>query len=162
TVSVVGELNQPVSVRIWVDGIVTVDRCEPGTEISSGDTTWSVAGKPLLQLAGPEPFYRDLLVGDIGPDVTALSRELGRLGRLVPDSPAVTAELVDAVWQLLGEPVPDSLVIPLQRLVWLLPETVAVAQCSAGLGARVASGDVVAVTEAELTSVRAEPVPTDL
>ncbi|WP_417554401.1 peptidoglycan-binding protein [Microbacterium sp.] len=62
--------------------IVTESSLVPGTTVKAGTVLVRVNGHPVFALASTFPFYRDLGVGDSGPDVTALQRNLISLGLL--------------------------------------------------------------------------------
>ena len=46
----------------------------------AGDVLVEVTGRPVIALTGPLPAYRDLVVGDIGPDVAQLEQALAAIG----------------------------------------------------------------------------------
>ncbi|MDR0416449.1 MAG: hypothetical protein LBH76_03880, partial [Propionibacteriaceae bacterium] len=57
-------------------GRVTSSACAAGAEFISGGSALSVDGVPVLGLATAVPLWRDLALGDAGPDVAALGAEL--------------------------------------------------------------------------------------
>jgi peptidoglycan hydrolase-like protein with peptidoglycan-binding domain len=62
--------------------IVTESSLAAGAAVKVGTVLVRVNGDPVLALASPFPFYRDLGVGDTGPDVTVLQQNLKTLGLL--------------------------------------------------------------------------------
>lgn len=62
--------------------IVTETPFTPGDTVSAGDIVVRINGRPVFLLSSPFPFYRDLGVGDEGPDVLALQNNLIHLGYL--------------------------------------------------------------------------------
>jgi multidrug efflux pump subunit AcrA (membrane-fusion protein) len=63
-------------------GVVTVTKMpvRPGDRVRPGHVIAEVDGRPILLLAGSFPAYRDLHVGDSGPDVTQLHKALEGVG----------------------------------------------------------------------------------
>lgn len=62
--------------------IVTASDHGSGDVVTSGEVLVRVNGEPVFALVAPFPFYRDLGVGDSGPDVLALQENLHALGLL--------------------------------------------------------------------------------
>ncbi|MBD3943124.1 peptidoglycan-binding protein [Microbacterium sp. NEAU-LLC] len=62
--------------------IVTEAPVTPGAPVATGTVLLRVNGQPVFAFASAFPFYRDLGVGDSGPDVTALQQNLVGLGLL--------------------------------------------------------------------------------
>jgi peptidoglycan hydrolase-like protein with peptidoglycan-binding domain len=72
-----------------------------GDRVACGDVLYRVDDDPVLLLCGAMPAYRDLGVGDAGPDVRQLNRNLRALGHDVdPDGRAFTAKTRDALEEL--------------------------------------------------------------
>lgn len=65
-----------------VTGVVTAVRVQGGITIEAGSAVIEVQGRPVLVLPGTFRFYRDLAVGDTGPDVEQLQGALQALGLL--------------------------------------------------------------------------------
>ncbi len=63
-----------------VRSIVTASTLAVGTEVTVGAVLVRVNGEPTFAFASPFPFYRDLGVGDEGPDVRVLQENLQALG----------------------------------------------------------------------------------
>lgn len=66
---------------VWAGGgIVTKLGFGPQSVLSSGESPFSVDGRPIIALHTSVPLYRDLSAGMVGEDVGALRDELMRLG----------------------------------------------------------------------------------
>lgn len=63
-----------------MDPIVTAAHLGAGSALTSGGLIANVAGRPVIALAMPFAFYRDIHGGDTGDDVAALQRALTDLG----------------------------------------------------------------------------------
>jgi hypothetical protein len=61
--------------------VVTATPVPVGGAVGEGSVVLEVSGRPVAALAGAFPAYRDLGVGDSGPDVSQLEEGIGRLGR---------------------------------------------------------------------------------
>jgi len=59
-----------------------------GAALAEGDVAMTVNGTPVLALEGALPMYRDLALGDAGPDVDQVRAAFGRLGALGAVAPA--------------------------------------------------------------------------
>jgi len=68
---------------------VTVTRLpvKPGSRVRAGQLLAEIDGRPIFVLRGRLPPYRDLRIGDHGPDVTQLQRALEGLGYANFDPP---------------------------------------------------------------------------
>jgi hypothetical protein len=75
----------------------------PGSRLSDGALVADVSGAPLIAVVLPFPLYRDLVVGDRGPDVTALVEVLGRLGYLATRPASVDAAVRAATSRFLAD-----------------------------------------------------------
>lgn len=88
------------------DPVVSSPPFATGDFVPEGSSVVEVAGRPVLLLFGDIPAYRDLAVGDSGPDVTELEEALQRLGRAVGSTDGVfDDELAPAVaqtWRAAG------------------------------------------------------------
>ncbi|OJU40844.1 MAG: hypothetical protein BGN97_16805 [Microbacterium sp. 69-10] len=62
--------------------VVTSSLVGPGEVVKSGQMVATVNGSPVFLIESPFPFYRDVGVGDSGPDVEALQNQLVGLGLL--------------------------------------------------------------------------------
>jgi hypothetical protein len=83
------------------DSVVTQVAVRAGQRLSSGTLIADVAGQPLIAAALPFGLYRDLMVGDSGPDVRALTGVLQRARLLTGRHDRVDAVVVRAVSVLL-------------------------------------------------------------
>ncbi len=66
---------------------LTQMRVKPGDRVRLGQVIAQIDGRPVMLLRGRLPAYRNLHVGDHGPDVTQLQRALQGLGYADFDSP---------------------------------------------------------------------------
>jgi len=102
TVSLVAVPDAPRSV-------VTASPLRAGATVKAGDVVVRVNGSPVFALASPFAFYRDLGVGDDGPDVTQLQKALVGAGYLSTADgrfgPA-TARAVAALYAAHGDVAP--------------------------------------------------------
>ncbi|MBO9520478.1 MAG: hypothetical protein J7518_02985 [Nocardioidaceae bacterium] len=71
--------------------IVTGVFVKPGTVVKPGDRLIEVSGRPVLLLRGRFGAYRDLRVGDRGPDAAQVNRALVGLGLPAPRGASFTA-----------------------------------------------------------------------
>ncbi|WP_166878035.1 peptidoglycan-binding protein [Salinibacterium sp. ZJ450] len=62
--------------------VVTDSPLSPGANLAAGARAAWVNGSPVFAIASPFPFYRDVGVGDAGPDVRVLQDNLTQLGLL--------------------------------------------------------------------------------
>jgi len=120
-------------------GIVTALECEAGANWTSGSFPLEIDAAPILALHLSTPPWRDLQLGDTGPDVRALQSELERLGKTVSSDGVVGDQTVRALEALLGtkresrsEPV-----LARDSFVWLPSQSVTIADCTKHLGDRV-------------------------
>ena len=90
--------------------IVTKMPVKPGQKVSPGHVIAQVDGRPVILLRGKLPAYRDLRVGDTGPDVTQLQAALTGLGYSDYDESgyfgASTALAVETLFDHFGYRVP--------------------------------------------------------
>lgn len=146
----------PVDVRIGIappvaltpnrDGTLTTWACTPGLTLESGESSASVDGVPLLNLATPVPLWRDLDVGTEGADVAALQKELARLELPAHTDGVLSPTEVQSVAELTGAPGDGG--VRRDRLLWLPAPAVTVQECAVGLGATVAAGQSIATVTA--------------
>lgn len=61
-------------------GVVTGQPLQAGSLIAAGSVIAEVNGRPVIALPGSFRFYRDLTLGDSGPDVAQLQRGLSAAG----------------------------------------------------------------------------------
>lgn len=73
--------------------IVTESRSTAdGGEFGSGDLVLAINGKPRFVIELEVPLYRDIHVGDSGPDVASFAHSLRELGFVVPESSVADAD----------------------------------------------------------------------
>jgi peptidoglycan hydrolase-like protein with peptidoglycan-binding domain len=92
-----------------VRSIVTNSPLSPGASLAAGELVASVNGAPVFAIASPFPFYRDLGVGDTGPDVRELQDTLARVGLLSTldgEFGLVTAQAVAKLYLRIGGTAP--------------------------------------------------------
>jgi peptidoglycan hydrolase-like protein with peptidoglycan-binding domain len=151
-------------------GTVTQNFCRPGVPINSGKTIAAVDGQPLIALATPQPFWRDLSIGESGSDVSQLQTELRRLGYRVGVTGTFNWITLHAIQQLAEKNGDSSASIwtdfPLSQFVWIPSSSIVPLTCGLEVSATVAPGGTVAtlpsaVASAELESVPSNAVPGD-
>lgn len=145
-------------------GVLTALACSVGQPVASGDVVATVDGTAVTALATTTPLWRDLALGDTGPDVTALQTELARLGPGPAADGVVGPATVRAVTTFLaarGEELPLGSAIPAHAFAWVPETEVTVAGCTATVGSVVEAGDVLLEFPLELESARVAPMPQD-
>ncbi|WP_291380897.1 peptidoglycan-binding protein [Demequina sp.] len=86
-------------------GVVTASPLSPGDSVGECSEALEIDGRPLVVIVGQFPFYRDLALGDTGPDVSQLQRALRRCGstiRVDGDYGPATAGAVKVLYSRLG------------------------------------------------------------
>jgi len=120
--------------------IVTEKPPRVGSVVGDGSVLAQVAGRPVFAMRGVMPMYRDLTIGDRGPDVVQLQEGLAALGFPAGDSLGVfgrsTIAAVRAYYRDSGYTPPASasgkgrtLVVPQAEIVFI-PRLPAVVQSS--------------------------------
>ena len=88
------------------DPIVSATPVPAGAEVPEGGAVLEVAGRPVIVLMGAVPSYRDLRLGDAGPDVRQLEAALRRVGLQVGRDDGVfdeaLARAVGSLWRNAG------------------------------------------------------------
>lgn len=152
---------QTLAVRM--SGAVTSTSCRAGESVASGASALSVNDAMLIYLATSRPLWRDLAIGDTGPDVRSLQEALADLGEpLLPDGRfgSVTLRAVADVAKRGGATDASSWsVLPFSRLIWLPAPTVQTVTCDRGLGDQLSEGDPVATLPRGISDARVTPVP---
>lgn len=152
--------DQPLILR--TGGVATRLDCQVGGTWRSGETPVSVNSTPVLLLASPAPWYRDLTSGAKGADVTALQRALVALGSKIE----VTGEFDSstlAAWRSrarrAGLPTPDA--FQMSSIIWIPKAEVMIKECPARLGQDLSAGTPVAAVGSGQSTLTYQP-PTDL
>lgn len=176
TISVLLEqFNDARSVQVTLDqqaglqlitsatGVLTGSSCRPGAPVTSGSVPWSANEQPIVALHTTVPLYRDLKVGDAGPDVRALQEELHRLsvgsaatGTLTLSDTAAFDKLASTA---AGAALPGG-TIARRNVVWIPMAITAIAQCQAQIGSDLSAQ--LALTSPSTTAGRIVPMPTGL
>lgn len=147
-------------------GVLTDVTCAPDLRVSSGTSPAAIDGQRILALHTSVPLWRDLIPGSTrGPDVTALKRELERLGREPGSGDTfdrrTARELTDVARHAGVEP-PTGTVLGKSQLMWLPQTDAAVAECLAPLGSRVSADSALMTLRQEITSARLKVMPHDV
>lgn len=85
--------------------VVTAEPLAPGTAIVAGTVVAEINGRPVIAVPGSFRLYRDLTLGDTGPDVAQLQRGLTAAGHQVGDDGAFgpgTARALRALYSGTG------------------------------------------------------------
>jgi peptidoglycan hydrolase-like protein with peptidoglycan-binding domain len=144
-----------------IDGRVTSTSCKAGEALTSGQMVARINNTPLIALATAAPLYRNLKQGDKGDDVTALRRELLRLGYEVGTGATFdsrTAAAVKKLQKAAGVDSPDGAVTSGQ-ILWLPAPSVTPDSCELVQGAYVSSGQTFAKVPARLTAIVVKSSP---
>lgn len=85
-----------------------------GDVVPTGQVLYAVDGRPVLTLHGSTPLWRDLALGDTGPDVLALREALAALGYQAGDASSdrfdePLADALGALYRDRGYPEPKDL-----------------------------------------------------
>jgi hypothetical protein len=104
-----GRFADPAVVPLRIDAAVPVVTRTPipvGGLVEAGEVLVEVTGRPVIALPGVLPAYRNLVVGDIGPDVAQVKAALAGLGYDAGEPDDVytrqTAAAVAALYRRLG------------------------------------------------------------
>jgi peptidoglycan hydrolase-like protein with peptidoglycan-binding domain len=161
-VTIVPTLAPVASITARRGGIVTRSTCAAGRPIASGTAPWSIDGTPVLALATAEPLYRDLKADLKGNDVTALQRELSRLGYAVHADGVYGTATERAVSELrrargLGK----GTDLALGDVTWLSAPQLTMASCAA-VGSEITPGGTLGQTRPALLAAQVQPLPQHL
>ena len=142
-------------------GVVTRSVCPGATALVSGETPWSIDGRPVLALATKSPLFRDISSGDTGADVAALQGELLRLGYEVEPSERVDDATV-AAWKEAQEEIglASSDQFTIADTLWLPQPETTIETCTALLGDRVQEDMPLASTSPTVVALELDTVPT--
>lgn len=155
--------SEAIELTSAVSGRVTSATCTVGSELRSGESTFSVDGVPLVNLATRVPLWRDLRVGDRGDDVQAVQDELVRLGAPIVADGLLGEASVRALAHLSDSPSrPSDGVILASQIVWLPAASAAVASCDSPVGSMTEVGGLLGSLVGPSVSVRVAALPADL
>ena len=117
--------------------VVTKVAVAPGEQVEAGAPLIEVSGRPVFLLQGEFPAYRDLKVGDKGPDAAALNTALGALS--LPSGPgdeftATTSEGVSALYRAAGYEPPSGGGLDLHEVAFVPATTATVLSVAAQVG----------------------------
>lgn len=141
-------------------GRVTSSDCRPGAAVVPGSSPFSVDDQPLIALATSRPIWRDLGVGDTGPDVRALQEELKRLGQATAVDGSVGAQTLRAARAVAAAAGRDTRgweTVPAAAILWLPANPATVSACRARPGDLVDAGDQLATLPAVIEAARVNP-----
>jgi peptidoglycan hydrolase-like protein with peptidoglycan-binding domain len=153
------------SLASGVSGIVTNSSCHSGRVLRSGDALVDIDGSPVLALSTAVPFWRDLRVGDDGTDVTALQRELRRLGYHPSSGGKLDARTALAIKLFLtdrGYPTKQlrltsaSVILPRSAVVWMNRPSVTVTGCPVKVGDAIGAGQPLVSVGGGITQIAAK------
>ncbi len=118
-------------------GTVTDVSVTPGGMLRSGEPVLQIDGESVVALATATPIWRDVGLGDSGPDVLSLHQALADLGHQVSSMEAVDAATLQAYGELIGSTtVPGS--VQRSRIIWIPAPQVQVTDVSIQVGQRLA------------------------
>ncbi|MFI5906503.1 peptidoglycan-binding protein [Dactylosporangium sp. NPDC051541] len=145
-------------------GTVTNLQCRDGGDLVSGSFPVSVDNRSLLLLATQVPLWRDLTSGIEGPDVSALQRELGRLGLTVRATGRYDAPTQRAVAALYkrAQQRPPSGALTRSALLWIPAPSVRISSCDVQLNGRLADGSPIMTLVQQVTSAHIKAMPSNL
>lgn len=142
-------------------GMLTGFECREGMEISSGVAPFAINGEPVVGLSTAVPLWRDIHIGDEGPDVLALQSELSRLGQVLAvdgywgwDSAKAFSDFMTTrgVAQKTNDPVSTT------SIAWLPAPSVTTESCEVGVGTAVNAGTPLAKLPVSITSAQVRPI----
>lgn len=140
------ELNVPAP-ALDVPGVVTNRTVAGGDRVQSGSVLAEVSGRPIVGLVTPFRLYRNIVPGDVGPDVRALQDALRDLDLYVGESDGEygvnTASAVKALYARLGytAPIDQALVDAVEDAEKALAEATRVRQTAVSLDGPHVEGD---------------------
>ena len=154
--------------------VVTKMPARLGGRVWPGHVIAEIDGRPIVVLRGTLPAYRDLRVGDSGPDVAQLQAALNKLGYLDNDPPGSfglgTADALGLLYGHVGYPAPTyrppatkhvklpppTPYLPMREVSYIPAASALVVSAAARTGSQVAAGQVVlrlAVGKPDVTGV---------
>lgn len=163
-VSVSIRKEAPTVLRVGRAGVVTSFDC-PGSDQGwfSGSSSVSIDGTPILNFHTAVPLWREVTIGDEGPDVTSLKEELVRLGQQVSDSPKFNRVDLASMKEVLkaAHASADVTTVDPAQLLWLPTPQLTPTNCGALLGSPIAANERVADAGSSV-ELAIEEVPSDL
>lgn len=90
-----------------------------GSKVTTGTVLARVSGRPLIAVVTSEPLYRDMVLGDRGPDVLGVEKALAA-AELITRTDGVLDTTTLAAWRRLDSEAPADR-IPLDRIVAVGP-----------------------------------------
>lgn len=147
TIDLVIQPGVAVNLRVARAGVLTSSACTVGGSTSSGRSTFSVDGVPLLDLHTTLPLWRELRDGDRGPDVDAVKAELARLGLRVSSSSRFSSLDLSSIAVLRHESADAVEALSPADLVWLPTPDIIFSSCDAGTNSRVEDGGLVGTVD---------------
>ena len=163
SVEVSVSIGEPLELSSPGSGRITSFFCEAGGGLVSGSVPLSIDGLPVLALTTGVPLWRDLTVGDAGPDVAALESELARLGRGAEVDGFFgwdDSEVFSGWFEELGDNSVSGL--PVARVLWIPAPSVTVSECESAVGAWVLTGEPLATLPGSAPRASITSYPTDL
>ncbi|MGN7798390.1 peptidoglycan-binding domain-containing protein [Leifsonia sp. 22587] len=143
------------------NGVVTAAPCEPGNVITNGGAAVSIDGVPRLALAMPTPLWRNLSIGDHGPDVASLQQGLSMLGLVDAVDGRMGQRTLTAFNQALQNiNAPHATAVELTTIVWVPSPASVVSKCTSTVGSRVESGQSLLTVRASGSTAQV-PLPDD-
>lgn len=161
-VEIVVEREPDTVITSPVSGRVTRSQCRDGAPLESGASLISVDGRPLLTLATAVPLWRELRIGDMGEDVSALQNEIARLGETVAIDGKLGAATIHAAGRLfaaVGDDGAPARAIESARVLWAPDAEAEIGQCRIARGSVVNSGDEIATVPGAVVSARVPHLP---
>lgn len=141
--------------------IVSKVGVEPGDHVRAGELLIEVSGRPVFLLQGAFPAYRDLAVGDEGPDAAAVNDALKKLqlpNAAGTEFTSATSEGLAAVYRAAGYEPPVGGGLDLREIVFAPAPQATVLAVNAQLGESSEKEELVVLASGE-TSVTAQVPP---
>ncbi|MBN8882013.1 hypothetical protein EDD28_2597 [Salana multivorans] len=148
--------ERPVEVRSPGAGMVTADSCFAGRALLGGESLLSLGGIEVVMIDTAVPLWRDLVPGDVGPDVDAVEELVVRRGEPAQVSGALSEATIAAFDAAVGGGpiVRDGVrVLAADRAMWVPPGEPTVDDCVVTVGQTVEPGEVVATLTPTLRSL---------
>lgn len=145
-------------------GTVTRTSCEVGAELKSGSSTFMVGKTPWVNLHTDVPLWRDLSFDMKGDDVSALQRELARLGYAVTESGRFDWQTWVA-WDKLVEAAGGDTeygTLVLGQVIWMPAAKTQTVSCLVRLGQSTAQGEPLITLPTAVLSAAVKSYPSDL